>query len=134
MRARVLRSVALLFALVCGATAPATRNKRHLSGTAAPDRSRVHRLERNRWPCRQAWDAKQYDAAENFYKTALDRGGLSPAETIDAYVRLARPARDPQRTALARRAFRQAAAIDARFHVPPGSGAPRISSRDARTT
>jgi len=72
--------------------------------------------------------------AENFYKTALDRGGLSPAETIDAYVRLGSARAILKRTALARAAFRQAAAIDATLPRSTGSGAPRISSRDARTT
>jgi hypothetical protein len=68
---------------------------------------------------RAAWDAKSYDAAESFYKNALDRGGLSPSETVDCYAHLGAARAALRKNDLARAAFRQAARIDPRFRVPP---------------
>lgn len=102
----------MLVALVCGATVPAYAQQ------APPPPAGADALA----SARQAWDAKQWDAAENFYKLALDRGGLAPSDTIDAYVHLGSARAILKRTALSRAAFRQAAAIDVHFHVPSDAG------------
>jgi hypothetical protein len=71
---------------------------------------------------RASWDRGEFDSAEPLYKEALDRGGLSPSETLDATVRLgaARAVLNKKKSALV--AFRQAALLDPRFTVPSDAG------------
>ncbi len=71
---------------------------------------------------RAAWDKGTYDTAELFYKSALDRGGLSPSEVVDCYVHLGAARAALKKPELSRAAFRQAARLDARFRVPPEAG------------
>jgi hypothetical protein len=70
---------------------------------------------------RLAWDGKHYASAEASYKSALDHGGLSPADTLDAYVHLGTARAALGKKELARAAFRQAALMDDHFKVPPGA-------------
>jgi hypothetical protein len=69
---------------------------------------------------RIAWDGKHLAAAELEYKSALDLGGLAPADTLEAYVRLGAARAAQGKKNLARAAFRQAALIDVHFKLPPG--------------
>jgi len=71
---------------------------------------------------RAAWDRGEFDSAEPLYKEALDRGGLSPSETLDATVHLgaSRAVLNKKKGALS--AFRQAALLDPRFKVPSEAG------------
>jgi hypothetical protein len=71
---------------------------------------------------RAAWSQRQFDAAEVYYKSALDHGGLTPKETLDAYAHLGAARAVLGRRDLARAAFRQAALIDHHFTVPPEGG------------
>ena len=71
---------------------------------------------------RTAWEAKRYAAAELSYKSALDQGGLAPADTLDAYVHLGSARARLGKKELARAAFRQAALIDRHFKPPPEAG------------
>jgi hypothetical protein len=71
---------------------------------------------------RAAWDKGAYDAAETFYKSALERGGLSPTEVVDGYVHLGAARAVLKRAELSRAAFRQAARLDLHFRVPPEAG------------
>jgi hypothetical protein len=71
---------------------------------------------------RTAWSGKHYAAAELSYKSALDHGGLAPADTLDAYVHLGASRARLGKKDLARAAFRQAALIDRHFQTPPGAG------------
>jgi hypothetical protein len=71
---------------------------------------------------RTAWDKGQFDAAETFYKSALDHGGLAPEDTLDAYVHLGTARAVLGKKTLARAAFRQAALIDRKFALPPEGG------------
>jgi hypothetical protein len=71
---------------------------------------------------RAAWDRGQFDAAELFYKSALDRGGLEAKDTLDAYVHLGTARAVLGKKELARAAFRQAALIDHKFVVPAEGG------------
>jgi hypothetical protein len=71
---------------------------------------------------RAAWDKGQIDAAETFYKSALDHGGLAPEDTLDAYVHLGTARAVLGKKTLARAAFRQAALIDRKFALPPEGG------------
>jgi hypothetical protein len=71
---------------------------------------------------RLAWDKGEFDSAEPLYKEAIDRGGLSPGEMLDATVRLgaSRVVLGKKKSALV--AFRHAALLDPRFTVPPEAG------------
>jgi hypothetical protein len=71
---------------------------------------------------RSAWSGKHYAAAETSYKSALDHGGLAPADTLDAYVHLGAARAALGKKELARAAFRQAALIDLHFKTPAGAG------------
>ncbi len=71
---------------------------------------------------RIAFAAHRWKDAEALYKSALDHGGLAPPETLEAYVRLGAARAALGRRDLARVAFRQAALIDAHFHVPKEAG------------
>jgi hypothetical protein len=71
---------------------------------------------------RAAWEAKHFAAAELSYKSALNTGGLAPADTLDAYVHLGAARARLGKKELARAAFRQAALIDRHFKTPPEAG------------
>ncbi len=71
---------------------------------------------------RSEWAEKHYSAAELSYKSALDQGGLAPADTLDAYVHLGAARARHGKKELARAAFRQAALIDRHFKTPPEGG------------
>jgi hypothetical protein len=71
---------------------------------------------------RAAWERKHFAAAELSYKSALDHGGLAPADTLDAYVHLGAARARLGKKELARVAFRQAALIDRHFKTPPEAG------------
>jgi hypothetical protein len=71
---------------------------------------------------RVAWDGKHFAEAALSYKSALDHGGLAPADTLDAYVHLGAARARIGKKELARAAFRQAALIDRHFKTPPEAG------------
>jgi hypothetical protein len=71
---------------------------------------------------RAAWDRGEFDSAEVLYKSALDQGGLSPKDTLDAYVHLGTARAVMGKKELARAAFRKAAFIDRQFAVPGEGG------------
>ncbi len=71
---------------------------------------------------KEAWDRGEFDSAEPLYKEALDRGGLSPVETLDCFVHLGAARAVMGRKAAALVAFRQAALLDPRFLVPSEAG------------
>jgi hypothetical protein len=71
---------------------------------------------------RAAWDARHFAAAELSYKSALDHGGLAPADTLDAYIHLGSARARLGKKELARAAFRQAALIDRHFKTPHEAG------------
>jgi hypothetical protein len=71
---------------------------------------------------RAAWEKKHFAAAELSYKSALDHGGLAPADTLDAYIHLGAARARLGKKELARAAFRQAALIDRHFKTPPEAG------------
>jgi hypothetical protein len=71
---------------------------------------------------RNAWAVKHFKDSELLYKSALDHGGLAPAETLDAYVHLGAARAVLGRKDLARVAFRQAALLDAHFQTPHEGG------------
>lgn len=71
---------------------------------------------------REAWDRGSLEAAEPLYREAIGKGGLSPSEVLEGYVRLgaARAALGRRDPALA--AFRAASILDADFVVPKEAG------------
>ena len=71
---------------------------------------------------RTAWGQKHFAAAELSYKSALDHGGLPPADTLEAYIHLGAARARLGKKELARAAFRQAALIDRHFRTPPEAG------------
>jgi hypothetical protein len=71
---------------------------------------------------REAWATGDYDIAGPQYVGAIDGGGLSPEDLLDAYVHLGVSevvAKEPKAAA---EAFRHAALIDPAFTVPPEAG------------
>ena len=114
MRTRIR---AALLALACGVVAaPALADPPPAAGADALAAAR------------NAWAQKHYKDAEPLYKSALDHGGLAPADTLDTYVHLGAARALLGHTELARAAFRQAALIDAHFQVP---ALPRVAARRA---
>jgi hypothetical protein len=71
---------------------------------------------------RSAWDSGELDAAGPLYQKALEAGGLAPADVLDAYVHLGAALAVAGKPKPALDAFRQAAALDGKFHVPPEAG------------
>jgi hypothetical protein len=71
---------------------------------------------------RSAWERGSLDAAEPLYRDALEKGGLSPSEVLEGYVRLGsiRASHGKKESALA--AFRAASVLDANFTVPSEAG------------
>lgn len=71
---------------------------------------------------RTAWDKGDFDVSEPLYAEAVERGGLAPADVLEAYVHLgsARAVLGKKAGALA--AFRSAAQLELRFAVPSEAG------------
>jgi hypothetical protein len=71
---------------------------------------------------RAAWEKGDFDVAEPLYKEAIDKGGLTPDDVVDAYLHLgaARAVLGKLKPSLD--AFREAAVIDPKFEVPPEAG------------
>jgi len=91
----------------------------HADEAAAPGAATLVRAN-------QAWSRKDYATSEVLFKQALDEGGLSMRDALDAYVRLgtARSILGKKDAALV--AFRVAALIDKTFKVPAQGGARAI--------
>jgi hypothetical protein len=71
---------------------------------------------------RAAWDKGDYDVAEPLYREAVETGGLSPTDVLDAYVHLGATRSVLGKKAPALAAFKSAAIIDPHFSVPPEAG------------
>lgn len=71
---------------------------------------------------RAAWDSGDFGAAEPGFRDAIEKGGLAPAEVLDAYVRLASTRLILGKKDAALNAYRAAAVIDPHFVVPPEAG------------
>lgn len=71
---------------------------------------------------RVSWDKGDFGAAEPQFKEAIEKGGLAPADVLDAYVRLASVRLILGKKDAALNAFRAAAVIDPHFVVPPEAG------------
>jgi hypothetical protein len=71
---------------------------------------------------RSSWEKGDYDVAEPLYAEAIERGGLAPADVLEAYVHLgsARGVLGKKPGALA--AFKAAAVLDLHFIVPSEAG------------
>jgi hypothetical protein len=71
---------------------------------------------------RGAWDRGSLETAEPLYREALEKGGLSPTEVLEGYVRLGsiRAALGKKDAAVA--AFRAASILDSAFTVPNEAG------------
>ncbi len=79
---------------------------------------------------RAAWDRGSLEQAEPLYREAIEKGGLTPPEVLEGYVRLGsiRAALNKKDQALA--AFRAASIIDATFQVPAEAQGRGISLAD----
>ncbi len=79
---------------------------------------------------RVSWDKGDYDVAEPLYAEAIDTGGLTPVDTLDAYVHLgcARAVLGKKAGALA--AFKMAALLDVHFDVPAEAGKRAATAAD----
>jgi hypothetical protein len=71
---------------------------------------------------RAAWDRGSLDAAEPLYRDALEKGGLSPSEVLEGYVRLGSIRANHGKKDSALAAFRAASVLDANFTVPTEAG------------
>lgn len=71
---------------------------------------------------RSAWDRGSLEAAEPFYREALERGGLAPNEVLEGYVRLGSIRAALGKKDSAMRAFVAAAILDEKFLLPPEAG------------
>jgi len=71
---------------------------------------------------RQAWSRSDYGACETLYKQALDEGGLTTRDALDAYVHLGAARSQTGKKNAALVAFRVAALIDKTFKVPAEGG------------
>lgn len=85
---------------------------------------------------RAAWSQSDFDVAEVAYQEALDRGGLTRAETVECYAHLGAARYIVGRKGEAAPAFRIAAAIDPQFVVPPEAGkkATAIAEKERKQT
>lgn len=71
---------------------------------------------------RAAWDDADFDIAPALYETALEVGGLSRDDVVDAYTRIGSAFAISGKKKPALEAFRKAAFLDPDFHVPPEAG------------
>jgi predicted secreted protein len=79
---------------------------------------------------RASWEKGDYDVAEPLYAEAIEKGGLAPADVLEAYVHLGSTRAVLGKKAGAVTAFRAAARLDAHFAVPPEAGKRAITSAD----
>lgn len=72
---------------------------------------------------RSAWDRGSLETAEPLYREALEKGGLSPTEVVEGYVRLGsiRAALGKKESSVVA-AFRAASVLDEKFVVPSEAG------------
>jgi hypothetical protein len=71
---------------------------------------------------RDAWAKGEFDIAGPQYQAALDGGGLSPDDVLDAYVHLGAAEVVAGKPKIAADAFRRAALLDPEFQLPPEAG------------
>jgi hypothetical protein len=71
---------------------------------------------------RAAWDNADFDLAPALYETAIEVGGLSKADVVDAYTRMGSALAISGKKKPALEAFRKAALIDPTFQLPPEAG------------
>lgn len=104
------RALAIGTLLVLGATAGDAWATEPAPGAPALERARG------------AWDRGALKTAEPLYREALEKGGLSPSEVLEGYVRLGsiRAVLGKKTSAVA--AFRAASVLDADFAVPKRAG------------
>jgi hypothetical protein len=76
---------------------------------------------------RDAWNDGDFDVAPRLFQNALDAGGLSRDEVVDAYVRRAAAFAISGHKKAAIATFRQAALLDPAFTVPPEAGKKAIA-------
>lgn len=71
---------------------------------------------------RTAWEKGALESSEALYREALEKGGLSPSETLEGYVRLGsiRASFNKRESAVA--AFKAASILDDKFSVPREAG------------
>jgi hypothetical protein len=79
---------------------------------------------------RSAWDKGDFDVAEPLYAEAVDKGGLAPADVLEAYVHLGSARAVLGKKAGAVAAFKAAALLDPAFRVPPDAGKRATSAAD----
>lgn len=80
---------------------------------------------------RGAWREADFDVAEAAYKEAIDKGGLSRDDVLEAYAHLGAARAIMGRKEDAKAAFRMAAAIDGAFKVPQEAGKKAMALADA---
>jgi hypothetical protein len=71
---------------------------------------------------RVAWDRGSLETAEPLYREALEKGGLSPTEVLEGYVRLGSIRAALGKKDSAMRAFVAAAILDEKFSIPSEAG------------
>jgi hypothetical protein len=71
---------------------------------------------------RAAWDNADFDLAPALYETAIEVGGLSKADVVDAYARMGSALAINGKKKPALEAFRKAALIDPTFQLAPEAG------------
>jgi hypothetical protein len=71
---------------------------------------------------RAAWDNADFDLAPALYETAIEVGGLSKSDVVDAYVRMGSALAINGKKKPSLDAFRKAALIDPTFQLPPEAG------------
>jgi hypothetical protein len=100
-----------------------TDSSAHAPESVAPGRAAFDRA-------RASWDKGDYDVAEPLYAEAIEKGGLPPADVLQAYIHLgsARAVLGKKAGALA--AFKTAALLDFHFAVPPEAGKRATTSAD----
>jgi hypothetical protein len=103
-------STALVIGLLTGSAAPASADAPPVTGETILPRAR------------SAWDRGDWHQVEALYKQALDAGGLSPNEALDAYIRLGSAESLLKKRNPALVAYRHAALLQPRFKVPRVAG------------
>jgi hypothetical protein len=103
-------STALVVGLLAASAAPASADAPVTGQTILPR-------------ARSAWDRGDWRQVETLYKQALDAGGLSPNEALDAYIRMGSAESLLKKRDAALVAFRHAALLQPRFKAPKVAGA-----------
>jgi hypothetical protein len=112
-RGAVVRSGVVLVAMAASAAPVYAQTSASTGPPAAADA-----LKR----ARDAWNDGDFDVTPRFFQKALDIGGLSRADVVDAYVRTAAALAISGNKKAALATFRQAALLDPAFTVPPEAG------------